>query len=972
MSPLGRHAIGASPYERGAWVVVHRRLPAFGAPEPRDEQVLVRALALRSRVQGQVHVVAVETVGGSRQSLELDAAGVLVRLQPIGWARAIAEADELSGVVVTDIGLATSLLDAGVTAPLVLDIAELPSRRHATISYLDADDAREGASMATEAHVRREQRVFQAASLVVCDDATVESTVLACAPDTTTVVIAPAARVPTSVTLAGRRGVVVAGRFVTEPGLPDEDPLVLVLEAMAVQVDRALPLRLVALDGSVARRLLPARVEPVPADGAHLALDRARVVVLINGRWRDQVALAATGVPVVTAHDPLRDTLVARLLADDQAWIDEVAAANARLAAVSSTTRSIGRFLDALMRAALVPNQVGWMRGPAPSATTLAIGNSPPTWCAPSRAGTLAAEDRVGQRFRAEANGAQLLGRIPSLVANAGRSPAARHQLFTATHHAPFVASGVAQARSVRLRHRPCFSIVMPTCETDPALLDAAVASVVAQTYPRWQLCIADDASTRPETRAALDRARRSGAVLVERRTRGGIAAATNDALAAATGEWVAFCDHDDELRPDALYWIARLLESNPELDLVYSDEDKLADGQDARIEPFAKPSWSPDLLLSLNYITHLTAVRRTLVTEVGGLRSGFDGAQDYDLLLRLTEHTDRIGHVPRPLYAWRKVAGSTAARIEAKPEADDAGARALRDAIARRGLDAEVVAGPQPTWHRLRYRTDDSVLVSVLLPTRDRVDLLAPCIERLLATVRHPRVELIVIDNQSTDPATLAYLEDLDEHIAPFTGRVVRYPHPFNFARQMNLGALAAQGEVLLLLNNDVRPLSEGWFESLLEHALRPEVGAVGALLRWPHGGVQHAGIVLNVGGVAYNLDPGPHAVWRDVVRNTAAVTGACLMTRAQAFAAVGGMDERLRVAYNDVDLCLRLGEAGYRVVYTPAAVLEHPESSSRGALHPAADEAFYQRRFGPPGTAPDPFAATGLDLYQPYSPQL
>jgi GT2 family glycosyltransferase len=236
-------------------------------------------------------------------------------------------------------------------------------------------------------------------------------------------------------------------------------------------------------------------------------------------------------------------------------------------------------------------------------------------------------------------------------------------------------------------------------------------------------------------------------------------------------------------------------------------------------------------------------------------------------------------------------------------------------------------------------------------------------------ATTAGTPIEFVIVDNESRDPATLAYL---DRAGSRDDVRVVRYPFRFNFARQMNLAALHAHGEVLLLLNNDVRPINDEWLDALLEHARRPEVGAVGARLTWPDGRAQHEGIVLNAGGVALNLDSGPYAAFGRCIRNTAAVTAACLMTRASVFAAVGGMDERLRVAYNDVDLCLRIGERGWRIVYTPYAELEHAESSTRGTLHPAIDEAFFQRRWGAPYTALDPFYTPNLELMQPWSPRL
>jgi len=316
-------------------------------------------------------------------------------------------------------------------------------------------------------------------------------------------------------------------------------------------------------------------------------------------------------------------------------------------------------------------------------------------------------------------------------------------------------------------------------------------------------------------------------------------------------------------------------------------------------------------------------------------------------------------------VYSWRMSARSTAADIHAKPEAHDASRRALAEALERGNIDAVVEPGFDPTWHRVRRRIDVRPSVTVVVPTRDRLDLLAPCIDLIRRTVRHEPLELLIVDNESTDPETLRYLER-------FEGRVVHYPHRFNYARQMNLAALEAKGEVLLLLNNDARPVDDEWFDALLEHALRPEVGAVGARLRFPSGKVQHEGIVLNAAGVALNLDSGPWAVLGENIRNASAVTGACMMVRTAVWHEVGGMDERLRVAYNDVDLCLRIGERGWRIVYTPYAALHHAESSSRGSLHPEVDEAFYQDRWGPPRSTADPFFTTAVELLEPFSPRL
>jgi len=385
----------------------------------------------------------------------------------------------------------------------------------------------------------------------------------------------------------------------------------------------------------------------------------------------------------------------------------------------------------------------------------------------------------------------------------------------------------------------PTFSIIMPTWNIDRATLLSAVESVRNQVYERWQLCVVDDASTSRETRRAVAELPALDSRITVRALdqNVGIAGATTAGLEAATGDFIALLDHDDELRPDALWWNARLLELRPDLDIIYSDEDKLNDEGD-RWWPFHKPDWSPAMLTNVNYVNHFLVVRRTLLDAVGGYRSGFDGAQDYDLVLRLTEATERhrIGHIAKPLYSWRTVEGSTAADIEAKPEAHDAGHRALADAIERQGRDGWVEDGSVPTVHLVRYRVPDDVKVSILIPTKDRVDLLEPCLHSIREKTRHHNYELIIVDNNTTDAETLRWLDDFGRN----DGRVVRYPHQFNFARQMNLAAAEATGELVLFLNNDVQVHLDGWLTALAEQALLPDVGVVGARLLFPDGRTQ------------------------------------------------------------------------------------------------------------------------------------
>ena len=497
-------------------------------------------------------------------------------------------------------------------------------------------------------------------------------------------------------------------------------------------------------------------------------------------------------------------------------------------------------------------------------------------------------------------------------------------------------------ARRLRgLVRRPTISVVMPVYNTDPSWLTDAIASVRGQMYEHWELCIADDGSDNPATRQVLEESERADPRIRVLRLPGrtGIAGASNAALAMATGDFVGFLDHDDELKPHALGEVALLVDEQPTVDLIYTDEDK-RDPDGELVDPFFKPDWSPDHLMSRNYVCHFLVVRRSLLDKLGGFRLGFDGSQDYDLVLRATELTDRIAHLAEPLYTWRKVEGSTAAVSDAKPWALDAARRALTEAMARRGTPGQVVDGLHPTTYRARYALRGQPKVSILIPTRDKADLLSSSVRSIQERSTYDNYELIVIDNQSSQPDTLAYL-------AAFPGRVVRYPFRFNYSRMMNLAAREARGDLLLFLNNDTEVLSPEWLEALVEHGQRPEVGIVAPRLRYPTGEPQHEGTVVGYkGGHAGNVDHRGFWGMGDIVRNCSAVTGACLMIRPSVYWQLGGLEERLRIAFNDVDLCLRARQAGYEVVYTPYAELMHVEGGTRGIhAHPDDDDRFEGR---------------------------
>ena len=516
-----------------------------------------------------------------------------------------------------------------------------------------------------------------------------------------------------------------------------------------------------------------------------------------------------------------------------------------------------------------------------------------------------------------------------------------------------------------RWAYTPRISVVTPVYDTDEVWLRKCVESVRAQIYPHWELCLANDASTAPHVAAVLDEyARLDPRIRVVHLPRNlGIAGASAEALALAGGEFVALLDHDDELAPEALLEVAKRLNEDPELDLIYTDEDKVEmDGR--RIEPFFKPDWSPDLLLSMNYITHLAVFRRRLLEDIGGFRAGFDGSQDYDLLLRFTERTQRVAHVPAVLYHWRKIPGSVAASSAAKPHAYEAARQAITEALVRRGHDGEVEVY-RPGRYTIRYRLRGAPLVSIIIPTRDRWSLLRQCLHSIRERTTYAPYEIIVLDNDSREPETISGLRSIADSC-----RVHAVPGAFNFSAINNFGASEARGEYLLFLNNDTQVLEPDWLRAMLEQAQRPEVGAVGARLHYPDGRMQHAGLVLGIGGVADHAfrglpaDASSYFNLATVVRNVSAVTAACMMMSRRVFAEVGGFDERLLVALNDVDLCLRLRQRGYLIVYAPRAHLYHHESGTRGRLHPPADEELVWKVWGDVIRRGDPYYNVNLSL--------
>ena len=501
---------------------------------------------------------------------------------------------------------------------------------------------------------------------------------------------------------------------------------------------------------------------------------------------------------------------------------------------------------------------------------------------------------------------------------------------------------GIALALEVMpsLQTSPVFSILVPTYNTDSRWLSACIESVLAQTYSNWELCIADDASPDPRVWALLESfaSRDVRVKAVRRESNGHIAAATNSALGLASGTHVVLLDHDDVLHPLALQWCAIELERNPRWRMLFTDEDKI-DSDGKRSDPYFKSDWNPDLFLSQNCICHMSVYERLLIEEIGGFRQGFDGAQDWDLALRATERleADQIGHVAKVLYHWRMIEGSTALAPGEKGYAHQAALRAIQDHFDRTGTSARVeeMPGYSGYYHIAHSIPEPQPRVSLLIPTRDRVDLLRQCVDSILEKTTYRNYEIVIVDNGSVEADTKAYFEEVCKLA---NVRVLAFDAPFNYSKINNFGAENSEGELVGLLNNDIEVISPHWLTEMVSHACRSEIGVVGAMLYYPNDTIQHAGVILGIGGVAGHAYVGmargyPGDKHRaGLVQNLSAVTAACLLVRRTVFNEVGGLDESFVVAFNDVDFCIRVREAGYRNVWTPFAELYHHESASRG----------------------------------------
>lgn len=535
-------------------------------------------------------------------------------------------------------------------------------------------------------------------------------------------------------------------------------------------------------------------------------------------------------------------------------------------------------------------------------------------------------------------------------------SAASEYQAWFERHRVTAARAAEMREEGRAFAYRPCVSIITPVFNTPVAWLEEAVQSVLAQAYENWELILIDDASTDPQTLAMLEAqpARDSRIVTTKAPQRGGISAASNRGLELACGDWVAFLDHDDVLEPDALFQHVSWLQNHPDADLIYSDEDKLTD--DGLDSPIFKPDWSPDFFAACNYVCHFTMLRRDILREIGGFRSEFDGAQDYDLFFRVAERTSRIDHVPRVLYHWRRSAASTADNIRRKPQSLETGRLAVQAHLDRCGIAGHVAVDWRTHAYWIKRDLPEARKISIIIPVRDRIDLLARCLSSLTTRTHYENYEIVVVDNDSQSEEAHAFFCEMKH-------RLLRFPGPFNFSAINNFAAQQTESPWLLFLNNDTEIIDGSWLTTMAEHIQRPEVGAVGPRLLYPDDTIQHGGIVMGVGGIAEHAFRGFPAespgVCRQlqVTRNYSAVTGACLLTRRAVFEGVGGFDEeRLPVTFNDVDLCLKIRRAGYLIVYTPFAKLYHHESATRRRPVEAMETGVIRERW-PEVLAHDPY---------------
>ncbi len=490
-------------------------------------------------------------------------------------------------------------------------------------------------------------------------------------------------------------------------------------------------------------------------------------------------------------------------------------------------------------------------------------------------------------------------------------------------------------------------SVLVPAYRTPESYLRQMIESVQAQTYENWELCIADGSGKEESLEKIVSQyAAKDSRIRYQLLDKNeGISGNTNAAIRMASGEYLAFFDHDDLLAEDALYEAARAIEEQ-KAELIYTDEDKVRADLSEYFQPHFKPDYNQDLLCANNYICHLVVVKKELADRVGGLRKEFDGAQDHDFLLRITERTDRIVHIPKVLYHWRIHKASTADNPASKLYAYQAGQKAISEHLKRLGLEAEVSQTKDFGFYRVSYPVQGTPLVSIVIPNKDEKDTLKACLESIKEKTTYPSYEIVIVENNSQTSEIFEYYKEIDGKDGI---RVVTWKEPFNYSKINNFGFQYAKGDYVICLNNDITVITPSWIEEMLGYCQRPGTGIVGVRLYFPDDTIQHAGIIVGMGGCAGSLFVGMNRKRTGymhkaaLVQDLSAVTAACMMVKREAFEAAGGFEESLAVAFNDVDFCLKVRRAGYLVVYNPYAELYHYESKTRGL----EDSPEKQRRF-------------------------
>ena len=488
-----------------------------------------------------------------------------------------------------------------------------------------------------------------------------------------------------------------------------------------------------------------------------------------------------------------------------------------------------------------------------------------------------------------------------------------------------------------KFKYNPLISIIVPVYNAKEEVLSECIESVLNQTYSNFELCLADDCSTLDETKKCLNEyAKKDKRVKVLfRKENGHISKATNSAISISSGEFVGLLDNDDVLSSDALYEVVKVLNIDKNIDMIYSDEDKIAlNGK--RYFPHFKSDFAPDSLLSSNYICHFTVLRKSIVDKLGGFRSEYNGSQDYDMFLRFSEKTNKIYHIPKILYHWRMIPGSTSSDASSKNYAYDAGKRAIEDALKRRNIKGNVHMLGTPQMYEVEYLYDKEPKISIIIPTKDKVDLLSRCIESIYNKTKYNNYEIIVVNNNSVEEKTVDYLINCSKSNNNFSYFDLNCE--FNYSYINNEAVKKANGEYIVLLNNDTEIISSDWLHKMVGYAMQEHVGCVGAKLLYPTDTVQHCGVVLGCAGIAAHafigsgLDNYGYFGKLVATHDCGAVTAACLMVKKEKYLSVGGLDEKLKVAYNDVDLNMKLLEKGYYNVVVPSVRLYHYESISRG----------------------------------------